>query len=245
MSESRHPGEEDLILRHYGEPSVAARVEDHLARCGECRSRAEEIAGTLALLDAAATVPERDEAYGRRVWQSLSPRLASPGVRRPLFAARPWILATGFAAVVVAAFLAGRLFPRTPAPPAPLSAAVRERILLVAVGDHLERSEMVLLEFVNTGAGEPGRETRTAEHLVQANRLYRQSAVHAGDRNVAAVLDELERVLLEVAHAPTPASREALRRRIESEGTVFKIRILSSQVREREKPVPSVGTRSL
>ena len=188
---------------------------------------------------------------GTKTTAAASGGLSLPGSLRgggpfALFGSRPWLLGVGFATALVAAFLAGRLLPHATAPAAGLSAGVRERILLVAVGDHLERSEMVLLEFVNAGAGSPGGgETRLAEQLVSANRLYRQTASRAGDQSVAAVLDELERVLLEIAHAPTPAAREALRRRIESEGTVFKVRIISSQVREREKSAVSGATRSL
>ena len=52
------------------------------------------------------------------------------------------------------------------------------------------------------------------------------------------MLEELERVLVEVAAGPERLSPEALgelQRRIESRGLLFKIRVLGSQVREREK----------
>jgi len=45
-------------------------------------------------------------------------------------------------------------------------------------------------------------EQRRAEDLLQENRLYRQTALQEGDTGLASVLDELERVLLDVAHSP-------------------------------------------
>jgi hypothetical protein len=138
--------------------------------------------------------------------------------------------------LLLGAFLIGRLTSQRAAQPSP--GPVRERILLVAVGDHLERSEVVLLDFVNsesaTGGSERARER--ARNLLADNRLYRQTAARSGDPAVAGVLDELERVLIEMAHGPVSAeSREALRRRIESEGVLFKIHVLDTRVRAGEK----------
>ncbi len=104
---------------------------------------------------------------------------------------------------------------------------MRERVLLVAVGDHLERSQMVLVELVNAN---PDRkmdisdEQKWAEDLLVANRLYRQTAARTGDENVAVVLEDLERVLVEIAHSPSTLSREELaeiRKRIESQGNLI------------------------
>jgi len=54
---------------------------------------------------------------------------------------------------------------------------------------------------------------------------------------VASVLDELERVLVEVANAPdrlSPVETKELARRIESRGLLFKVRVIGSRVKERE-----------
>ena len=51
------------------------------------------------------------------------------------------------------------------------------------------------------------------------------------------LLDDLNRVLLEIAHAPSrlaPADLELLRQRLEAEGILFKIRVLGSTVRNQE-----------
>jgi len=125
---------------------------------------------------------------------------------------------------------------------------VRERILLVAVGDHLERSQAVLLELVNARPGEPlnvESERERAGDLVAENRLYRQTALRTGDTRVASVLDELEPVLIELAHGPdrlSPEEVENLRQRIEGDGILFKVRVVGSTVRHREeKAAPQAG----
>jgi hypothetical protein len=123
-----------------------------------------------------------------------------------------------------------------------LSAPVRERIMMVAVGEHLDRSQMILVELVNNESKGPvdiSEEQRRAEDLIGENRLYRQAALKSGDRAVSSVLDELERVLLEVAHSPSKldsAEFEQVRQRIESQGILFKIRVVSSNLRERKVP---------
>jgi hypothetical protein len=57
---------------------------------------------------------------------------------------------------------------------------------------------------------------------------------------MAAVLDELERTLLEIEHAPSrmsPGELSDLRLRLQAEGLLFKLRVLASTVQDREEPV--------
>ena len=78
-----------------------------------------------------------------------------------------------------------------------------------------------------------------AQEMLVSNRLYRQTAERSGDNAVASVLDELEPVLLEIAHSPSKVSSselEELQRGIESRGLMLKIRVLDSTVRNKEKP---------
>jgi hypothetical protein len=145
------------------------------------------------------------------------------------------------AAALLLAFLLGRHWAPAPPPPA-VEARASERILLVAVGDHLERSQMLLVELANAPSGQApvdiAFEQEKAIELVGANRLYRQAAARSGEPGVAGVLDELERLLVEVAHGPATLDGEAmarLQRRIESRGLLFKVRVLESRVRSREK----------
>jgi hypothetical protein len=112
---------------------------------------------------------------------------------------------------------------------------VRERILLVALGEHLERSRMVLAEVTNAqDPAQVSKDRRWAESLVAESRLYRQAAVRSGDTAAARLLDELERVLAEVANGPdelSPRQLEELRARIEERGLVFKVKVVGGQVR--------------
>ena len=84
-----------------------------------------------------------------------------------------------------------------------------------------------------------------AEDLLQENRLYRQTAMQDGDAGLASVLDELERVLLDVAHSPeqvTPAQLEAIQKKIEARGILFKVRVVNKELQQRQeatKPAPA------
>ena len=81
-------------------------------------------------------------------------------------------------------------------------------------------------------------EQRRAEDLLEENRLYRQTALQEGDTGLASVLDDLERVLLDVAHSPdevTPKQLEAIRQKIEARGILFKVRVVSKELQERQE----------
>jgi hypothetical protein len=251
----KHPSEEELLLYHYAEAGGPPRaaVTEHMAVCEPCRTRYRILQAVLAAADV-VEAPARSEDFEDEVWRRLVPRLeageslwqrffAGSGARR-LWAPVGAVVAV--AVLVVGAFLAGRFWPGRPQPQReaqvqPVSAQSRERILLVAVGDHLERSQMVLVELVNT---KPERtvdisaERQRAEDLVPANRLYRLTAERSGETGVANMLDELERTLIEIAHSPSRLSSpefEDLRRRVEAQGILFKVRVVDSHVHEREK----------
>jgi hypothetical protein len=168
-----------------------------------------------------------------------------------------WAMAGGLAVLLVAAFVAGRYSTPTIVAPTPTTAEVstrpgrvRERVLLVAVGDHLERSQIVLAELVNAPStspeqASPGQHPGTvdissqqawATELVASNRLYRQTASQTGETGVETMLDELEPIFIEIANSPSAIASEQLeelRQRIEAQGLLFKIHILGSTVRER------------
>ena len=253
-----HLTEEELILHYYGEenesPDAAARLEE----CGECRALYGSLQRTLNVVDA-LPVPERDAAYGERVWRSIEARLgAKPsGWRRPRWlTAIPWrwtAVGAALAGLLVTAFLAGRYYPagRRAAPLTQADSQARESVLLVAVGDYLDRSQMVLIELANADpkrALDISAEQERAHGLVSETRLYRQTAEHTGDAAVAGVLDQLERVLLDIAHEPSrisPEELEKLRDRLKSEGILFKIRVLGSNVRHEEEPAEPAARQKL
>jgi hypothetical protein len=141
--------------------------------------------------------------------------------------------------------------PQSASPAAPTEAKAadagandaRQRILLTAVAEHLDRSERILTDIVNApDGGDISTEQRWAEDLVSASRLYRQEAVDAGEQSVASVLDELERNLLEVVHSPsrlTAAELNDVRQRIDGASLLFKVRVLGGELRQRELAAPS------
>jgi len=253
----KHPSEEELILYHYAEPGGPPRdaLEQHLAGCEPCRARYGQLEAALAAADV-VELPALREDFEAEVWRRLAPHLESApresfwrrfsaGLRASRFLA-PAGAALAVAALVVGAFYAGRFWPSRQRPAQvvqvqPVSAESRDRILLVAVGDHLERSQMVLVELVNTNPQRTvdiSAERERAEDLVAANRIYRLTAERAGEAGVANLLDELERTLIEIAHSPSKLSSpefEDLRRRVEAQGILFKVRVVDSQVHERER----------
>jgi hypothetical protein len=238
----KHLNEDELVLHYYGEVHEGG-VEQHLQGCEACRANLESLARVLDAMDG-LKAPEPAAAYGSRVWHRIAPQLAQSAERwwTGWLVPRRLVAAAAMAALLIGAFLAGRVSQRRQM--AGLSGPVRERIMMVAVGDHLERSQMILVELVNNeskGTIDISEEQRRAEDLIGENRLYRQAALKSGDRAVSSVLDELERVLLEVAHSPSKldsAEFEQVRQRIESQGILFKIRVVSSNLREREVPPP-------
>jgi hypothetical protein len=236
-----HLSEEELILHYYGETGNPAPVERHLDTCPACRAAYSSLERVLNVMDA-LPIPERSQGYEAAVWRRVSGKLPTPS-RLRLW---PWRWATA-GAVLAAALMTlivwhptAPLGKRRSKPPASASGTdpfLQEQILRLAVGDYLDRSGIVLTELANASSDAAldisTEQERTADLLAEC-RLYRQTALRADDNIVAGVLDELERVLLEVAHAPSrldPAQVDELRRHLRSEGVLFRIRVLSSTVR--------------
>jgi len=264
-----HYSEDNLTLYYYGEGRRRDDVERHLDECAACAATYREIAATLSLV-AVPDPPERGDQYGLEVWQRIRHQL--PPQDGPWWIA--WLrwdrltLAGAAAVLVLAAFVAGRVWPR-PSPgvsgsPSGVATATtpqaaggntvdaRQRILLTSVAEHLDRSERVLTDIMNApDRGDISTEQRWAEDLLTTSRLYRQDAIDAGEKSVAAVLDDLERNLLEIVHSPSQISAadlEQIRRRIDAAALLFKVRVLSDELRRREgapadAPGPRISTR--
>jgi hypothetical protein len=251
----KHYSEEALILHYYGESAARAAmdVETHLERCPECAALYRQVAETLGMIGA-AEVPERGDQYGLEVWQRIRHRLSEPDA--PWW--NPWarrerlVVLAAAAALVLAAFIAGQRWgqparlssvPAEQASSAPADTSdVRRRVLLTSVADHFDRSERVLTEIVNASdRSDISSEQEWADDLLTANRLYRQDAADSGEYSVASVLDDLERSLLEIVHSPSPISAtdlEQIRRRIDAASLLFKVRVMSDEIWQRERGRP-------
>jgi hypothetical protein len=236
-----HPTEEQLILHYYSEGEELVAVEQHLVSCESCQTSYQSLQRTLEGVGA-LPVPEPEAGYEAKLWARLQPKLPE---RHGFFwfgSSWRWAAASAaIAAMLVLAFVAGR-YSRPVPQPVQIAFQPQERALRIALGDHLERSQMVLTELANASAAGPldiSFEQERASDLLGENRLYRQSADGAGDALVAGVLEDLERILLEIEHAPSrisPTELEELRLRLRADGLLFKLRVLGSNVQNQAEP---------
>lgn len=241
-----HSTDDELILHFYGEhaPADRARIDAHLGSCAQCQSLWDEIGRTLTVAGD-ADVPEPPAHFERVMWARVSAALPP---RTSPWSWRALVPITSFGALAIALALGGR----TPAPEAPAAETAqatpspdaeafeaRERALFTALDGHLAQTEMLLIELMNgpdRATSDFGFARTTAEDLVASGRLYRATAESTGHRRVAAVLDDLEPVLVEVARSPEQVSSEtvrSLRERIDDEGLLFKVRAVTPEPRDK------------
>jgi anti-sigma factor RsiW len=241
-----HLADDELILFYYGEtaPGPRSRAAAHLAECRTCEGAYMRLQQVLTAVDTCST-PDLPEGFERVVWARLQPELGTS--QRKWFswfvlspARLAWVAAITL--LVAGAFLAGRVSkPAAPSSATQLATSqMRERVLLADLSEHLDRSQAMLVELVSGGTDGTGLsvERERAEQLVSDNRLYRQTAAATGNANLVMVLDDLERVLVDIAASPdvvSAADMDQVRQHIESNGLLFKVRVLSSEVRERQR----------
>ncbi len=208
--------DDDLLLLYYGEhddPLLASKVanDDELAR------RFDQLSGELENLEH-LTVPEQDH-YGAAVWQRISSRLTQsegPGLRwwdrlwQPRFSLAS---VAGVLGVAALAFWLGKQSSEPDTIPLadsvdPLGSVLNaERLLTARLADHLSATDMLFTQVSNRSelpdpaSSEAGRETDWAAQLLVSNRIYRHAAANAGQAPLAALLDEIEPLLLELARA--------------------------------------------
>lgn len=233
----RHLTEEQIVLHYYGEVRESTAVESHLTSCPQCRAEFEKVKALLAQIPV-TPVPE-PEYLEQKLWLNLRDRLEPRASRAwsGFFSPARWAGASAVAVLVIAAFLAGHLWPHHPGTQSsPVAQANPQRVVLVAVGDHLERSQMLLIEIMNTDAKDQvdlSREQEWARNLLDNNRLYRMSGLKNSDPAISPVLDDLERVLAEIADGPShpsPGDLKEIRSNIQSQDLLFKIRVVHSNV---------------
>jgi len=251
----------------------AAAVSAHLQRCTECALLAAQLQSIIRHVRALPPMTPPADSWERIRSQVAAAGFersdSPPEPGQPRRSVRPVLWGLAAAAAIVLAFLGGRVIERQelwhqkavdaqagshPASrPAPADvdgardanslSSVRERVLLVAVGDHLERSQIILVELANAhthGQLDISEERQSADDLLASNRLYRQTAEQLGNANVAGVLGELERVLVEVARGPSRVSMrqlEEIQQRIESQGILFKVKIINATIAGAKAPV--------
>ena len=247
-----HPTEDELVEHLSGDPDRQdrLRIDGHLVACDECRQAAEEINIALSLVE--TTVPEPTAGFERVMWARIQRAIeADAAARQPWYASfgwRQWVPIGSFAALAIV----GTALALRPAPaPAPLvlsqapveepDEGLQERVLYTALDDHFQQAEMLLVEVRNSRDRDSLTfESAAADELISAGRLYRQTAEHTGQQRVVQVLDDLEPVLVEVARSPVRIDREDrqwLRTRIDDDNLLFKVRAITTDLRERSEKI--------
>jgi len=241
-----HVTEEQLVSYALDDASADARreIDTHVATCVECREALTELRRVL-MAASELDVPERPADYGETVWARLAPRL--PDHTRHVVSWRPWLAAAAVLLLTVGAFLIGR-WSRQAQVPVQVAAAqqspassIRERVVLAALSEHLDRTERGLVELVNAddrGSIDISAEQAWARDLLDANRLYRQSARGTASPALVSLLGELEPILLDIVHSPSRLSAgefQSLRSRIDDRSLVFKVRVTGADVRARQR----------
>jgi hypothetical protein len=242
----QHLTDQELIEYSYGEGDRAA-IEKHFEACAEC----EKAYGALQL-DLAemrfSQPPARDASYGDRVWESLEGWLPAYPVRK-----RSWLggglwrnlsLAAACAGLVACAFFGGRMWERWqtkiaagnhPAQAQP-HAHAPQRVVVVVLSDHLDRSERLLVELKHVDADSiemvsPLRDE--ARSLLAANRICRKNVKQDDDPALAPALDHLDRLLAEMANEPSGLNSATITRlqdEMNKDGLLFEVRVLRSRI---------------
>ena len=233
--------EERLVAYYYGETANRQEIERLLAEDASLRKDFEELS---ALLDSVHPTPppEVEPSYGDRVWERIEWRLETgrpkPERRQTPRSAlsRPWLALA--ACLLIGVFAIGYLQWETPETAAGLSGDAQQRLLLLAVAEHFDRSHHLLAELMNAPEGsviDLSDEKETAAELLAENRLYQQTARHAQRQALLFLLEEIERVLVEVRNGPAQLHRSDFRRlkdSIENPGLLFKIQIFQADDRD-------------
>jgi hypothetical protein len=252
-----HLNEDDLILHYYGEASAAEPgIQSHLESCAECSASWQQLRRVMEAIDT-APVPEPGPSFERVMWARLqqelgdelgAPRVSGAGGWRSWFTGPRLVVAGSLAAIVI---VVGALRMSTGDAPAGTAVADadagshREQVMLTAVSDHIEQSQVVLVELANAetpGVGDGDIdvtfERDAADDLVSAGRLYRETARETGNLQLAALLEELEMVLVDIARGPGAISAEelaAIRAQIEEQQLIFKLQVLGADVKARRE----------
>lgn len=246
-----------LYLAGELEPGEQAALEKTLSEDPELRHRLEGLEATVELARSAIPV-EPDGAYWESFWSRLQPKLKKPErsfklgeLLLPKHGLGIGLALGGIAAAFVATVM---ILHQVAVPqeeiPTVSTTTVRiprtEGFFQRAAEQHLERTGLLLREMVNAaGNGFPTVEKllddrRRGEKLLGENRSLRQAAVVNKNERLAALLDELELVLMDIANLDPAVAKEALKSlqsRIEKKNLL--VRMAPTGVDEPEKKTAS------
>jgi hypothetical protein len=242
----KHLTDEQLVEHYLAEGTNRVVVETHLRICSRCEQVYEEICNAMEVR--APRPPARDRGYGEQIWQSIQgdllPYPAKP--RRSYFSWPRLVFAGACLLGIAAAFMGGSWWERWRTHPSQAAnpAQERQRVVLVILDDHLDRSERLLVQLNHAG-GERGELDDSlqseARQLLPDNRLYRQS-ISGDDPIMTAALDHLERVLLELANMPDKLNGDDIARieqAMNTDSLLFQIRVLRARNQRQQPKVDS------
>jgi hypothetical protein len=250
-----HLTEEQLIEHYYAESSQSARIDHHLRECNTCAETYAELRGDLDAI--APIMAPAEEALGERVWQSIRNlvpvyRQKQQGLWQRFSNLKAQSFAAACALLIAVAFLVGRQWDNHPRPTQIQTASnnqLHQTIVLVVLGDHLGRSERLLVALKHGDSAESTTLVKAeAQDLLSANRFYRESVTKSGDPAFAAALDRLERVLAEIANEPDNASSTRLaelQKELNTDGLLFEVRVLRSHVQDEPEEQQPAAVRTL
>lgn len=248
-----HLTDEQLVEHYLADGGNRVMVETHLRICNRCELAYEEISNSLGVRP--PEPPLRERGYGERLWQSIEAPLR-PYPAKPKRSWLSWphswrgpVLVGACLAGLIVAFLGGSVWERGRKHPEMASnpSQAKERVVLLILNDHLDRSERLLVELNHAGADKEDLDSSLqaeARQLLPDNRLYRQTLAGSGDPMMTAALDHLERVLLEVANSPDKLSGEDIARieqEMNTDSLLFQIRVLRAKTSRQEpkgQPLP-------
>jgi len=250
--------DEDLVLYHYRDGLPPERIEAiaaALEASPELRARYAELTALLAAADA-VPVPAPPADFERRLWRRLEARwdadraaqaTATHGRhgRRPRARGRAFAMAAALIVALGAGTLIGMhvLAPTPAAPPVatvpPAAApapddALAARLLDAYAAEHLRASQGLLLTALNAGDSSLAAQgPELAAALVENNRLYAAAATRAGNLRLAALLQQLEPLLIELANPP-PADgievRKGLQDYLRDSDLLFRLRATEARL---------------
>jgi hypothetical protein len=241
-----HLNQEELIAHAYAEDDQDG-VQQHLEACAECTKAYTALRGDLAEMKF-AEAPVRDAYYGNQVWESISGLLPAYEVRKERWPRgglwRGLSYAAACAVLIACAFIGGRLWEhrqtrtvagnhsqqnqqRVAQPP--------QRLVVVVLSDHLDRSERLLVELKHADADSekmvsPLRDQ--ARSLLAPNRICRRNAEHDDDQALTSALDRLDHLLVELANQPAGSDGTTITRlqdEMNADGLLFEVRVLRSR----------------
>ncbi len=234
--------------------SPGGTLPNHLRECQECSTCFQEFVALLESAAGAAGTPRPAPDLTDRVWAAIRPSLPvyhpqtqgrSSGVFTAWWPRRlTWAGVLASLVLIGTSFWAGRLFEgrhretnlALQAPPSQPG-----RVVLLVVRDHLDRSERLLVELDHVGhfaRVDGGPLAREAMDLLEDNRLYRQTSTTSRDPALAELLDQLDRVLVEVAHEPASlhgGDLARMREQMNLDGLLFELRIVRDRHGKNEK----------